>query len=79
VKPITEGGRQFLASLEALLPIVAPPGQARAADMWGVLFKCEWSGRKTLPATHPESGGIFGGNLDDTVIRNQDLGPVDQV
>jgi hypothetical protein len=30
---ITEGGRQFLASLEAPLPIVAPPVQAPEADM----------------------------------------------
>jgi len=30
---ITEGGRQFLASLEAPLPIVAPPVQAPGADM----------------------------------------------
>jgi hypothetical protein len=30
---ITEGGRQFLASLEASLPIVAPPVQAPEADM----------------------------------------------
>ena len=30
---ITEGGRQFLASLEAPLPIVAPPVQAPKADM----------------------------------------------
>jgi hypothetical protein len=30
---ITEGGRQFLASLEAPLPIVAPPVQAPEAEM----------------------------------------------
>jgi hypothetical protein len=30
---ITEGGRQFIASLEAPLPIVAPPVQAPEADM----------------------------------------------
>ena len=30
---ITEGGRQFLASLEAPLPIVAPPVQVPEADM----------------------------------------------
>jgi hypothetical protein len=30
---ITEGGRQFLASLEAPLPITAPPVQAPEADM----------------------------------------------
>jgi hypothetical protein len=30
---ITEDGRQFLASLEASLPIVAPPVQAPEADM----------------------------------------------
>jgi hypothetical protein len=30
---ITEGGRQFLASLEAALPIVAPPVRAPEAEM----------------------------------------------
>jgi hypothetical protein len=30
---ITEGGREFLASLEAPLPIVAPPGQAPEAEV----------------------------------------------